>query len=226
VVGRLDANIGSVSATGNRILYTYGAGGSEFLRVVLPFCDVPVPVRLPVFEGVWKKDHVELRWEAGEDFNERLVLTGRSRAATWFVPLQAPERNAGWAWDWQAAAYGGTRVTYTLSLPHVGGDRHEPLGECVVPIPGLPLRIEASPNPFRQHLQIRLSGPAGTAVTVSVHDLTGAKVRTLVQDGTALGTHVWDGRDDFGRPVSSGAYFLIAKGPAGAVSQKVLHLMP
>jgi len=42
-----------------------------------------------------------------------------------------------------------------------------------------------------------------------IYDLTGRKVRTLVEEAHGPGeyTAVWRGRDDRGLPVSSGVYF-------------------
>jgi len=45
-------------------------------------------------------------------------------------------------------------------------------------------------------------------VSLTVYNLTGQKVRTLVDDKLNLGEYwiAWDGRDDWGMPVSSGIY--------------------
>ena len=46
-------------------------------------------------------------------------------------------------------------------------------------------------------------------VDLAIHDVRGARVRTLVSDRRAAGSHrvVWDGRDESGRRVAPGAYF-------------------
>ncbi|MFH1681573.1 MAG: right-handed parallel beta-helix repeat-containing protein [Candidatus Eisenbacteria bacterium] len=74
---------------------------------------------------------------------------------------------------------------------------------------GLPLGTRAQPNPFGPgttiHFGIDRSGPA----TLAVYDLAGRRVRLLRAGDLPAGRHQaeWDGRDDSGRPVSSGVYF-------------------
>ncbi|MBK7047837.1 MAG: tandem-95 repeat protein [bacterium] len=67
-----------------------------------------------------------------------------------------------------------------------------------------------TPNPFNPTTRIdfRVDGKART--TMSVFDLRGALVRTLVDEDLPAGDHTvqWDGRDDQGVEVASGAYFV------------------
>ena len=52
----------------------------------------------------------------------------------------------------------------------------------------------------------------GETVRIGVYDVAGRRVVSLVDGPQTQGTHRlgWDGRDDQGRRVSSGAYFLRA----------------
>jgi len=67
-----------------------------------------------------------------------------------------------------------------------------------------------APNPFNPVTLIQYELPVAGRVELTVHDLAGRLVRTLV-DGTAVeaGRHTtpWNGRDDDGRAVASGVYF-------------------
>jgi len=69
----------------------------------------------------------------------------------------------------------------------------------------------AVPNPFNPVTEVSYSVPAwaaGTPHALVVYDVTGRRVRTLV-DGPSLPgqqTAIWDGRDDSGAAVSSGVY--------------------
>lgn len=68
---------------------------------------------------------------------------------------------------------------------------------------------EARPNPFNPATSIAFSLDAAGVARVTVYDLAGRLVRTLVDEPRPAGpqTVVWDGRDDEGRAVASGTYF-------------------
>ena len=68
--------------------------------------------------------------------------------------------------------------------------------------------LSAAPNPFRG--AIRILGRAGTRV--AIFDLSGRRRRVAVLDGG--GAFAWDGRDDSGRAVAPGLYFVRAGGAA------------
>ena len=66
------------------------------------------------------------------------------------------------------------------------------------------------PNPFNPSTAIRYTVPQpGALVRISVYDLRGRVVRTLVSQEKAPGEHVaiWRGRDDLGNDLGSGVYF-------------------
>ncbi len=77
------------------------------------------------------------------------------------------------------------------------------------------LLLVPSPNPFAGSTRILYDAPAeGGPVRISVHNLRGQHVRTLVSGTVSPGRHEisWDGTDDGARPVSSGVYFLMYEG--------------
>jgi len=65
------------------------------------------------------------------------------------------------------------------------------------------------PNPFNPATTIRFSIPEAGNVRLTVLDVNGRIVRTLVSGDRAAGEFpvVWDGKDDAGREVGSGLYF-------------------
>ena len=65
------------------------------------------------------------------------------------------------------------------------------------------------PNPFNQSTSIRVDLETGSHVELSVFNLAGQRVATLAQGPHLPGTHTftWDGRDDLGNELASGAYF-------------------
>lgn len=68
----------------------------------------------------------------------------------------------------------------------------------------------AWPNPSRGSARIAFSLPNPGRVKLSVYDLAGARVRTLVDGDRSSGAQsvLWDGRDSQGSPVRAGAYFI------------------
>ena len=62
------------------------------------------------------------------------------------------------------------------------------------------------PNPFNPSTQIRYALPEASGVVITVYDMMGRKVRTLVQDTQSAGYHtaLWNATNDLGQPVSAG----------------------
>ena len=70
--------------------------------------------------------------------------------------------------------------------------------------------LQNSPNPFNPVTAIRFGLPAAEKVSLSIYDAQGRLVRELLQKKwMPEGYHevVWNGRDEMGRPASSGVYF-------------------
>lgn len=80
------------------------------------------------------------------------------------------------------------------------------------------------PNPFNPETRLPLSLDAAADVELTVHDLLGRTVRTLVDGPLAAGEHqlVWDGRDGSGAPLASGVYFARLATARGAQTQRLL----
>ncbi|MFB3907538.1 MAG: FlgD immunoglobulin-like domain containing protein [Candidatus Eisenbacteria bacterium] len=66
------------------------------------------------------------------------------------------------------------------------------------------------PNPFNPRTAISFRLAARGPVKIEIEDVTGRRVRTLVDARMDPGPHevVWDGRDDADRPVASGVYWV------------------
>ena len=89
----------------------------------------------------------------------------------------------------------------------------QPGGTTDVPGTGLPRELALSapaPNPLRGSCVLRLALPRDAQVTLAVYDQQGRRVRALLAGALPAGEHpiVWDGRDDGGRRVASGIYFV------------------
>jgi len=64
------------------------------------------------------------------------------------------------------------------------------------------------PNPFNPTTTIRFALPAMGTARLTVYDILGRQVRTLLNGEVGAGFHsvVWDGRNDLGRQVATGMY--------------------
>lgn len=64
------------------------------------------------------------------------------------------------------------------------------------------------PNPFNQETDIRYQLPSEEHVSLTVYNLLGQKINTLVNEKILTGSHTikWDSRNDFGDTVASGVY--------------------
>ena len=82
-----------------------------------------------------------------------------------------------------------------------------------------------TPNPFNPQTVIGYELPDPSAVVLTIYNLLGQPVHTLVQNEQAAGVHraVWDGRDDRGRSVASGVYvYRLTAGEQRAIRRLVL----
>jgi hypothetical protein len=66
------------------------------------------------------------------------------------------------------------------------------------------------PNPFRTQTTLQFDLPEPVDVTLSVYDVMGRRVATLVQERLPSGSHdiTWQGRGQNGQALASGVYFM------------------
>lgn len=74
---------------------------------------------------------------------------------------------------------------------------------------GIRLR-KAGTNPFTSSTAVMLDLERSARIQATIHDASGARVKTLTLRSMAAGSHLlrWNGRNDAGAPVPSGVYFL------------------
>jgi hypothetical protein len=98
------------------------------------------------------------------------------------------------------------------------------------PYPSL-VHARVTPNPSRGSagVEIYLHGAAADApleVEAALFDLTGRRVRLVHRAALARGISMlrWDGRDDRGRALGAGTYFLRVASPLGTSVQRVVRV--
>jgi len=93
-----------------------------------------------------------------------------------------------------------------------------------VPTGPRPALLQNVPNPFNPQTVIAFDLPSATIVKLTVHDLAGRRVRTLL-DGAVLpaGAHdaVWNGRNDGDAPVAAGVYFYSLQTPSSQDTRRM-----
>ena len=82
------------------------------------------------------------------------------------------------------------------------------------------------PNPFGDGTTFSYGLPFASEVRLSVFDVAGKRVRTLVEGTQPAGRHslAWDGSDSRGRRLANGVYFIRMKAPTFQLQRKVTLL--
>lgn len=86
--------------------------------------------------------------------------------------------------------------------------------------------LQNYPNPFNPSTQIRYNLTKADNVVLTVYDVLGKEIRTLVNQKLNPGEQVavWDGLDNGGKAVASGTYFVKLKTSSGVDSKKMTLL--
>jgi len=103
------------------------------------------------------------------------------------------------------------------------------LREVLAPEPLLPLTAQLDqnyPNPFNAGTTITVRLPGRTHAAVRIYDLLGRRIATLSEGVQEPGAHPqqWDGIDEAGRHVASGAYFVRLETTETTISRRLLLL--
>ncbi|MCP4545979.1 MAG: T9SS type A sorting domain-containing protein [bacterium] len=143
----------------------------------------------------------------------------------WRLPVaQAPNGQALLVWEDDRSGSSdifGMRVNLDGSL---GGDG-TPVDDRPVDVKRLELS-SCFPNPFNPTTTIRFSLPHDSFADLAVYDMTGRRVKTLVNRELAAGHHelIWDGTDARGQCVASGVYFSRIEADGQIMSRRMVLL--
>ena len=82
------------------------------------------------------------------------------------------------------------------------------------------------PNPFNPTTQIRYDLPEDQMVTITIYDIMGRNIRTLVNTKQTAGYRLarWDATNDFGESVSAGMYIYTIQAGEFSSTKKMLYL--
>lgn len=88
------------------------------------------------------------------------------------------------------------------------------------------LSLDNYPNPFNPETEIRYAIPIGGNVELTIYNMVGQTIRTLVKGTMSAGEYSvnWNSTDDNGQRVAAGVYFYKIVSPNGEVMKKMLLL--
>lgn len=221
IEGGLDYPIGKVFIHGNDVWNSPPAYQSERANVAWTS---PIDGEIVISGGVWHPNPGigrDVNWEiwhnqtqltagtigyddpySSESMMPWSVGSGGEGALTFMVNVGDEVRlEILWNQNFVAAFFAGVDF-------HIEGTE---TGVAGSPGPPAILALERNrPNPFNPTTTIRYGLSEPSNVRLTIHDVAGRLVRTLRRDGEeSAGFHevLWNGRDDRGMPVASGAYF-------------------
>jgi hypothetical protein len=99
-------------------------------------------------------------------------------------------------------------------------------GQTPVARPGVAAVIGNVPNPLAGSTSIRWQIPSDGQVRLTILDVQGRRVRTLLEERRPAGQHEipWNAYDDKGTPVESGVYFACLDAGGSVTFQKLIVL--
>ncbi len=193
-------------------------------------CRVWNPVLISRFDASETDAGVMVTWElAGDETAEQFTVLRRAGDATnpQVVGEGAVTGSSGSYLD--TSVEPGVTYHYELLVRTADGNEfRSPVATVTTNAIALSLG-QNHPNPFNPTTVIPYTLPGGaitTRVRLLVMDVSGKRVRTLVDEPQAGGLHeaVWDGRDDRGGPVSSGIYFCVLDADGKRNTRKLVLL--
>ena len=213
---RLGCDSEVVSYEGSAIVVMRGAGSAQFsdgIYAVRVSPGIPTAISLVMLSAETEAGHVRISWYAPDARDLLLTVHRRTAESDWVdVGLPSVDINDRIVFE-DSNVTPGARYGYRLLVQDRG--QQEFSSEVWVLVPeeaGAPnvVRLEPIyPNPFGDRTQLTYGVPRAGQVRLSVYDLQGRRIATVVNEVQAAGWRsvFWDGRDGRGREVASGAYF-------------------
>jgi hypothetical protein len=121
------------------------------------------------------------------------------------------------------------KLTEGYDMKLVAGDQQyveETVLKILSEIPEVFSLSQNYPNPFNPLTKIDFSLPKTGRVVITIYNLLGQEVTTLINERLSYGYHTvtWQGTDRMGRPVGSGVYFSELKAAGNRKTRKMLLL--
>ena len=147
-----------------------------------------------------------LVYSTHSDFSDSVLIPGLEDTSYTFTDSLEPEADYYWK------VYASDRFDLTTECESPYHFTTGKTGVLIITSPEVPRAYSLSqnfPNPFNPVTQIRYALPKPGRVSLSVYNILGEEIATLIDAQQEPGYYrlVWDGRDELGRGVCSGIYF-------------------
>jgi hypothetical protein len=222
-----------VSAHTQNLAFTYNSAPDSGYSV-----DNLAPDSLSNLRAEVVKAGIRLCWRAGQenDLDHYSIYRGTKSGFALFYPHLIVRDTT--VVDTSVVA--GTTYYYRAVAIDAAGNKSLPSHELhityiptnITPLPGLPSEfalLQNYPNPLRASASnletgIQFQLPIGTMVNLTIFDVKGRRLRTLVNTFKRAGNYdvTWDGRDDTGMEAASGLYIYRLEANGLVMSRKML----
>jgi endo-1,4-beta-xylanase len=160
-----------------------------------------------------------LQVAADSAFTSLIVDTGVADTVLQVSPLDA---NTTYYWRVSAVNANGESLPSTPAI-FTTGDLVG-VSDDVAQIPDEFRLFQNHPNPFNPTTLIRYDLPRLSSVRLTIYNMLGEKIRTVVDATHAAGEHtvVWDAKDDHGMSVSTGVYLYRLETGTSVLTRKMM----
>lgn len=195
----------------------------SIVHVFLTRDGVPIPEARVEFSRSVSGHAPDYRWRGSTDGDGRATVVIRPeghQSVSGYYAVRAVDIAGDTISRWGSVPINGGREI-TLLLP-VGGvarvEEKQPLAEYALVL------HPNTPNPFNPSTRIAYRIPEPGQVDLRIYSVLGQQVRVLVRDHQSPGRYevMWDGKDAFGRYVSTGVYVYRLAHPGGVLTNRML----
>ncbi len=216
------------------------SGFSEF--AIGGGADNPLPVNLSLFEARSTQDGIRLQWRTeSEVMNQGFILERKTAPDTLWQTIadyqtQAKLRGQGtvsrstdYSFTDRDVQEGETYSYRLADVDYQGKINYLKTIEITFTATAIPDKFtlkNAYPNPFNPEISIAYGLPENRPVKLEIFDINGRRVRTLVDQSQKAGWHTvsWNGKNKFGKTVSSGTYIFRIRAGKEVISRKIIFL--
>ncbi|HPG40301.1 MAG TPA: T9SS type A sorting domain-containing protein [bacterium] len=236
--GATGAVQGVIVANGN-LTVSGGTLSGTITNAPLSNGDASLPVELASFTAVVQGNAIILNWQtATETDNLGFILERAAGNGAW-QPIASYKTNPALKGQGNASTtntysftdntvVAGSEYRYRLGDVNVAGTvtMHSPIYVTTTALPQSTVMLNAYPNPFNPETTIKYTLHKDAQVTITVYDLLGRKVKTLIDEQQSAGSYraIWNGTDASGNKAASGAYLVQMQTGEISQTQKVLLL--